>query len=141
MRPASWFRVDVVVVLVVWGALALVTAQGGLGRYAPSGQVEVAAVLFSALSVWLAVNNSVLTWPTGIVGTALYLYLFGEWRLFADAGLQAVYIALGVVGMWSWRRRASAPSAAQAERASTHDDSEGWARHRQPAGNSARHGV
>jgi nicotinamide mononucleotide transporter len=45
------------------------------------------------------------------------LYLFHAWGLFADAGLQVVYITLGFVGMWMWRRRVVGPGFAQAERA------------------------
>jgi nicotinamide mononucleotide transporter len=100
-----------------WVALAAVTELGWLGRYAPSGQTEVAAVVLYALSVWLAVENSILTWPTGIAATGLYLYLFYEWELYADAGLQLVYIAFSVAGLWAWSRRGAGEVVTQAARA------------------------
>jgi nicotinamide mononucleotide transporter len=96
--------------------LVLATEFEWLGRYGPSGQVEVAAVVLYAASVWLAVKNSVFTWPVGIVATALYLYLFYDWKLYADAGLQAVYIAFSVAGLVAWLRRSTRPGAVEAER-------------------------
>ena len=98
-------------------ALALATELRWLGPYGPTGQVEVAAVVLYALSVWLAVKNSILTWPVGIAATCLYLYLFYEWRLYADAGLQLVYIAFSLAGLWAWRRREKREEVAEAQHA------------------------
>ena len=100
----------------VFGAAALVVATElrWLGAYGASGQVEVAAVVLYALSVWLAVKNSILTWPTGIAATGLYLYLFYEWELYADAGLQLVFIAFSVAGFWAWWRRGDRAAPAEA---------------------------
>lgn len=98
-------RRDLAIALSCALALILTTEFRWLGDYGPSGQVEVAAVVLYAASVWLAVGNSIWTWPTGIAATALYLYLFYDWRLYADAGLQLVYIAFSVAGLWAWWRR------------------------------------
>jgi nicotinamide mononucleotide transporter len=98
--------------------LVVITEFRWLGDYGPSGQVEVAAVVLYALSVWLAVKNSIWTWPTGIVATALYLYLFYDWRLYADAGLQVVYIAFSLGGLWAWWRRGQHGEVTEADRVS-----------------------
>jgi nicotinamide mononucleotide transporter len=73
-------------------------------------------VVLYAGSVWLAVKNSVLTWPVGIVATGLYLYLFYEWELYADAGLQLVYIAFSVAGLLAWWRRDEQEERPEADR-------------------------
>ena len=39
-----------------------------------------------------------------IVNCAMFLVLFASARLWADAGLQIVFIALGVIGWWQWFR-------------------------------------
>lgn len=109
-------RRDLAVGLLCALSLVAVTEAGWLGRYAPSGLVEIAAVALYAASVWLAVKNSILTWPVGIVATTLYLYLFWEWRLYADAGLQLVYIAFSVAGLWAWWRRGTQPELGEVER-------------------------
>lgn len=116
MRNRSSAGLDVLVVCASWGALAAATSFDWLGRFAPSGQVEVAAVVLYAASVWLAVRNSVLTWPTGIVATALYVVLFYDWGLYADAGLQLVFIAFSIAGLRAWLRRDARPESGQAQR-------------------------
>ena len=56
------------------------------------------------LSVWLYVRQSVWAWPVGIANSACWLVLFWSSRLYLDAGLQLVYIALGVAGWYWWLR-------------------------------------
>jgi nicotinamide mononucleotide transporter len=38
----------------------------------------------------------------GIANRAFFLVLFGSARLYADSGLQVVYIVLGFAGWWQW---------------------------------------
>lgn len=64
--------------------------------------LEIAAVLASAWSVWCYARESVWAWPAGLLGVAFYLVICFDVRLYADAGLQAVYIALQVYGWWAW---------------------------------------
>jgi nicotinamide mononucleotide transporter len=106
-------RLDVFITLALTILLVLVTQYRWFGQYSPTGQVEVAAVVFTGLSVWLAVKNSVWNWVAGIVGCGLYLYLFWGWRLYADSGLQIFYIAISLVGLYAWihRRQVGRPEA------------------------------
>jgi nicotinamide mononucleotide transporter len=117
MNSTGLVRPDLWVGILCALFLSLATEFRWLGSYSPSGQVEVAAVVLYAASVWLAVKNSILTWPVGIVATGFYLYLFYDWRLYADAGLQLVYIAFGVAGLWAWWRRGERDELAEVERA------------------------
>jgi nicotinamide mononucleotide transporter len=104
MHTRDLLRPDVAVGFLCALGLIVATEWRLLGSYGPSGHVEVAAVVLYAASVWLAVKRSVLTWPTGIPATALYLYLFAKWRLYADAGLQLVFIAFSAWGWLAWTR-------------------------------------
>lgn len=115
MQRRDLLRPDVAIGLLCGLALVVVTERRLLGSYGPSGQVEVAAVVLYAASVWLAVKRSILTWPTGIAATGLYLYLFSEWRLYADAGLQLVFIGFSAWGWLAWSRGAE-PTAPAARR-------------------------
>jgi nicotinamide mononucleotide transporter len=64
--------------------------------------VEVAANAVMTLSIWLAARNSGLTWPTGIVGCALFILVFVRNQLYADATLQLFFVVTSVVGWWQW---------------------------------------
>lgn len=52
--------------------------------------------------VWLIVRQNVFTWPLGIINNALFLIVLAQDRLYANVGLQAVFIALGFYGWWKW---------------------------------------
>jgi nicotinamide mononucleotide transporter len=63
---------------------------------------ELLGFVTGAASVGLTVRVS--NFPVGIANSAFFLVLFGSARLFADAGLQIVYIVLGAAGWWQWLR-------------------------------------
>jgi nicotinamide mononucleotide transporter len=55
-----------------------------------------------AASVWLTVLARISNFPVGIANSAFFLVLFLSARLYADSGLQVVYIVLGFTGWWQW---------------------------------------
>lgn len=72
--------------------------------------VEIAGVVTGAACVILAARRSMWTYPIGIANTALYLVVFAESALYADAALQIMFMVLSVTGWVDWslaRRRES----------------------------------
>lgn len=65
--------------------------------------LELAANAIMTLSIALAARNSVQTWPTGIAGCALFMVLFFQSQLYADATLQVFFIFTSILGWWQWR--------------------------------------
>jgi nicotinamide mononucleotide transporter len=68
-------------------------------------QVSVAELLgfvTGAASVGLTVLARISNFPVGIANSAFFLVLFLSARLYADSGLQVVYIVLGFAGWWQW---------------------------------------
>jgi nicotinamide mononucleotide transporter len=63
---------------------------------------EIFAVLFGIISVYLSVRQHIWSWPTAIVNVTLYIIVFYEARLYADMGLQVIYIALSLYGWYQW---------------------------------------
>ena len=63
---------------------------------------ELLGFVTGAASVWLTVLARISNFPVGIANSAFFLVLFFSARLFADSGLQVVYIALGFAGWWQW---------------------------------------
>lgn len=74
----------------------------------PMSWAEVLGFVTGLACVWLAARRHILNFPVGIANCALLCLLFWQSRLFADAGLQLVFIALGLQGWWLWARAGAA---------------------------------
>lgn len=48
-------------------------------------------------------KENVWNWPVGILNNLFFLVLFWRSGLFADSGLQLVYVAISLYGWWNWR--------------------------------------
>jgi nicotinamide mononucleotide transporter len=83
--------------------------------------IEPVAVLTAIASVALTVRQRILSWPIGIVSSALFFVLFVRAGLYADSALQVLYVGLGFYGWWHWlhggpRRDALAVTSASTRR-------------------------
>ncbi len=54
------------------------------------------------LCVWLVTRASIWNFPVGIFNSLVLGVVFVEQRLFADASLQVLFIALNAHGFWRW---------------------------------------
>lgn len=64
--------------------------------------LETLGVAFGIVAVWLTVRENVWCWPTGLLNVGLYILVFYRAKLYADMGLQVVYVALCLYGWWAW---------------------------------------
>ena len=64
--------------------------------------IEIVAAVFGVVSVFLSVRQNIWSWPTAIVNTGLYIIVFYESKLYADTGLQVVYVVLNAYGWYHW---------------------------------------
>ena len=65
---------------------------------------ELLGFVTGAACVWLCVRADVRNFPVGIANNLFFFLLFWSARLYADASLQVVYLALAAYGWWHWRR-------------------------------------
>lgn len=63
---------------------------------------EVLGFGSGALCVWLVARQHIANWPIGIANNVFFILLFTQAGLFADAGLQVVFIGLAAYGWWTW---------------------------------------
>lgn len=63
---------------------------------------ELLGFVTGVVNVWLLVRQNPVNWPIGIANVLLLLVVFWHAGLYADAGLQIVYVALGFYGWWQW---------------------------------------
>jgi nicotinamide mononucleotide transporter len=69
---------------------------------APVNPLETVAALFGIISVYLSVRQNIWSWPTAIVNVGLYTFVFYQSRLYADMGLQVVYVVISFYGWYQW---------------------------------------
>ena len=73
----------------------------------PTHQIflEITAVFFGLLSVWYAKKNNILVFPTGLISTAIYVYLLWKWGLLGDMTINIYYVIMSFY-VWShWFRK------------------------------------
>lgn len=82
----------------------------------PVTSLELVAFI---LSLWMVACNlrvNVWGWPLAIVSSLLYGVFFARGKLYGEASLQLVFVAVSIWGWWQWLR----PSADQ-QHAESHD--------------------
>lgn len=67
--------------------------------------LEVIAVTFGFLSVWYSKQENILVYPTGIISTAIFVYLLWQWNLLGDMMINAYYFAMSIYGWYIWTRK------------------------------------
>ncbi len=72
--------------------------------WAPIDFTEACGFVTGAVCVWLVTRESIWNWPIGLANNLFFALLFWRVRLFADMGLQGVYLVLGIWGWWQWLR-------------------------------------
>jgi nicotinamide mononucleotide transporter len=67
--------------------------------------LEVTAILFGLLSVWFAKKDNIWVFPTGIINTAMYVYLLCKWSLLGDMMINFYYVVMSIYGWYHWTRK------------------------------------
>lgn len=63
---------------------------------------ELIGFVTGLATVWLVVRQHIANWPVGILNVVALMVAFWAAGLYADAGLQIVYVVLGFYGWWQW---------------------------------------
>lgn len=67
--------------------------------------LEITAVLFGLASVFFALKNNILVYPTGLVSTIIYVYLLNKWDLVGDMLINGYYTTMSIYGWFLWTRK------------------------------------
>jgi nicotinamide mononucleotide transporter len=66
--------------------------------------LEIAAVIASALGVWLTTQRKLSSWPVLLIACLLYALVFHREKLYSDMLLQFVFGAFAIYGWWHWQQ-------------------------------------
>lgn len=64
--------------------------------------VETLAAVLTLVCVWLTSKRMILSWPVGIAAIVLYATVFFDFKLYADFGLQFIFLAQSLYGWHNW---------------------------------------
>jgi nicotinamide mononucleotide transporter len=66
--------------------------------------LEFIAALFGVISVFYAKKENILVFPSGIISTAIYVYLLAQWNLYGDLIINIYYTLMSLYGWYMWRK-------------------------------------
>ncbi len=66
--------------------------------------LEFIAAFFGVLSVVYARKENILVYPTGIISTAIYVYLLSQWNLYGDLIINIYYTMMSIYGWYMWHK-------------------------------------
>lgn len=66
--------------------------------------LELVSFVLAVITVWLNIAQNHWAWLFSILSSLLYAAVFADARLYGDAGLQFVFVAVSVWGWYQWLR-------------------------------------
>ncbi|MDN3722836.1 nicotinamide riboside transporter PnuC [Aequorivita sp. SDUM287046] len=70
--------------------------------------LEIAGVSFGLLSAWFSKQDNILIYPTGILSTAIFVYILWFYDLLGDLVINAYYFSMSIYGWYIWTRKVDA---------------------------------
>ena len=67
--------------------------------------LELIGVLFGGLSVWYSKRENILVYPTGIISTAIFVYILFVYGLLGDMLVNGYYFIMSIYGWYVWTRK------------------------------------
>jgi nicotinamide mononucleotide transporter len=64
--------------------------------------IEIIGAVILVISVVLSAVENIWSWPTAIIGVGFYIVVFYQNKLYADMGLQVIYIIISIYGWYEW---------------------------------------
>ena len=68
----------------------------------PTHTLEMMAVIFGLMNIYLAVRANVWNWFFGAITVSLYFVIFYYVKLYADMSLQLIFLILQFYGLYQW---------------------------------------
>lgn len=79
--------------------------------------LEIIATSAGLINIYLAARANIWNWLFGIITVSFYTLIFFRAKLYADTGLQIIYLILQFYGYYQWRRDDAQYSSLQVHKA------------------------
>ncbi len=70
--------------------------------------LEIIAVILALASAWFSKMDNILIYPTGILSTAIFVYILAYYGLLGDLIINAYYFSMSIYGWYIWTRKVDA---------------------------------
>ncbi|NBC58713.1 MAG: nicotinamide riboside transporter PnuC [Bacteroidetes bacterium] len=67
--------------------------------------LEIIGSLFGLMSVWFSKRDNILVFPTGIISTAIFVYILSVYGLLGDMMINAYYFIMSIYGWYIWTQK------------------------------------
>jgi nicotinamide mononucleotide transporter len=67
-----------------------------------NNKTELLGAILGIVYIVFSIQQNILTWPTGLLTSVIYVAVFFNARLYADMGLQVYYVAISIYGWYFW---------------------------------------
>ena len=67
--------------------------------------LELFAVIMNISSVVYAKRNNILVYPTGLIGTGIFVYILLNFSLLGDTIINAYFFSMSIYGWYFWSRK------------------------------------
>lgn len=73
-------------------------------KWLSGNYIELLGAILGIAYIFYSIKQSILTWPIGLLTSALYVVVFFVSKLYADMGLQLYYVFISIYGWYEWLR-------------------------------------
>jgi nicotinamide mononucleotide transporter len=67
-----------------------------------SNKIELLGAILGIAYILFSIRQNILTWPTGLLTSAIYITVFFKSKLYADMSLQVYYVVISIYGWYFW---------------------------------------
>ena len=67
--------------------------------------LEFFAVIMNIISVMYAKQNNILVYPTGLIGTGIFVYILFNFSLLGDMIINGYFFIMSIYGWYYWSRK------------------------------------
>ncbi len=66
--------------------------------------LEIVATLFGIISVYYTYKRDIKVYPTTIISTGIFMFLFFRWGLYGETIIQIYYVSMAIYGWLLWQK-------------------------------------
>ncbi len=71
-------------------------------KWLSGNYIELLGAILGIAYIFFSIRQNILTWPVGLLTSALYVWVFFASSLYAEMGLQIYYLFISFYGWYEW---------------------------------------